>query len=319
MQTRLVRAFALLSVGACSATAPSVRTAGHPVGDLSTQITGLSGRPFAVRVSSQGVVFTTQQDANSVATYTLATEARGAPILVGADPGDVVFTRDGNTAFVSAFYGGTVHVIDVARNRQTAVIPVSSNAYRLALSLDEATLFVSSTDGNLYAIDVATGRVSRSVALGGAIQGLALSSSGRTVIASSTVGVVWKLDAATLQIIATRIVGGSLQDIAISQDETEIYVANEGGRIDILDGGTLVVNSSIVLRGLTPFGLSLTPDNTQLYVTSPQTGSVAIIDRGTKALLKTLPVSGIPRRVAFDATGAVAVVANEGNWVDRIR
>jgi YVTN family beta-propeller protein len=306
-------------IDCANATGPAVPVATHPAGTLSTKINGLTGRPFGIRVSSTGIVYTTQQDVNSVASFSLAQLTPGASIVVGTDPGDVVFGRSGATAFVSAYYGGSVHVIDVGSSRQTAAIPIGTNAYRLALSADEATLFVSSTDGRVYAVSTSGERVTRSVQLGGAIQGLALSSSGSILVASSTNGSVWKLDAATLAILASAAPGGRLQDIAVSKSESEIYVASEDGWIDVLDGGTLQRIARITLDGMAPFGLALTPDDAQLYVTSPQSGQLAIIDRAMRSPLQVIRVSGNPRRVAFNTSGSIAVVANESNWVDVVR
>ena len=306
-------------IGCSSATGPATPIATHPEGHLSTRVNGLSGRPFAVRVSSAGVVYATQQDANSVASFSLADATPGPSVSVGADPGDVVFSRNGATAFVSAFYGGSVHVIDVASSRQTGSIPVSNNAYRLALSTDESTLFVSSTDGRVYAVNTSGQRVTGSVQLSGAIQGLALSPSGASLLAASTNGSVWLLDATTLKILASGVPGGRLQDVAFSKNAGEIYVASEDGWVDLLDGSSLQRISRITLDGMAPFGLAVTPDDAQLYVTSPLSGQLAIIDRSTRVLKQTIRVSGSPRRVAFNASGSIAIVANEANWVDLVR
>jgi YVTN family beta-propeller protein len=322
VRTAFAYGLALLALSSCrGATQPVVVIPGatHPAGNLSTKIIGLTGRPFAVRVSSAGVVYATQQDANSVASFNIADATTGPSVAVGADPGDVVFTRNGAKAFVSAFYGGSIHVIDVASGRQTASIPVSSNTYRLVLSSDESTLFVSSTDGRVYTVSTSGERVTGSVQLGSAIQGLALSPSGASLVASSTNGSVWLLDATTLKILASSVPGGHLQDVAFSKDASEIYVAAEDGWVDVLDGSSLQRISRITLDGMAPFGLAVTPDDAQLYVTSPLSGQLAIIDRGTRALKQTIRVSGAPRRVAFNSTGSIAVIANEANWVDLVR
>jgi len=309
-----------LSLAACGgATGPRRSAPTHPAGVLSGRVSGFTGRPFAVRVSPDDVVLVTQQDANSVARFSLGATAPELAVPVGADPGDVVFTRDGATAFASAFIGGGVHILDVAAGDEVAAVRISSNAYRLAITSDDGRLFVSSTDGRLYLFDPVGRRVVASVRLQGALQGLALSSSDRWVVVSSTSGTVWKIDAATLEVLATRTIGGTLQDVAIARDGGEIYVASETGWIDVLDGATLEPKQRITLTELKPFGLALTPDDAQLYVTSPTTGTVGMVDRQTRSLLATFSVAGVPRRVAFDASGATAVIANEGNWVDIVR
>jgi YVTN family beta-propeller protein len=292
----------------------------HPAGIRAARVTGLTGRPFGVGISSAGVVYVTQQDANAVARFSLSDLVPRASIPVGSDPGDVVFTRAGATAFVSGFEDGSLHAIDVASGEPAELPPVSSNAYRLGLSSDEKRVFVTSTDGRLYALDMRGEPVAAPLQLRGALQGLALSPSGRTLFVSSNRGSVWKVDAATLRVMGPAATGGGrLQDVAVAPDESEIYAASENGWVDVLDAATMRRRQRIVLPGLAPFGLTMTPDGAQLYVTSPNTGDVVVIDRATREVIRTIRVSGTPRRVAFDRTGGTAAISNESNWVDIVR
>jgi YVTN family beta-propeller protein len=309
-------------VGCRGTPAPAFIQGAHPSNTTTTRIAGFQGRPFGSRVSSGGVVYVTQQDANSVARVRMTDFAASPEIAVGADPGDVVFTHDGRTAFVSNFNDGTVHVIDVAtgsRARQLFVAP--ANAYRLALSPDDSRLYVTSTDGHLYAVDFTGTETTTSVLLGGALQGIALSRDGLALTVSNTQGGIFRLNACTLAVTGSIAPqgGGATQDIALSPDESQLYVANENGYVDIRDATTLANVSRVTTTGIYPFGLAVTPDGAQLYIASPLTGQVMILDRDTRSVVKTMSVGGTPRRIAFDASGTTAVVSNEGNWVDVIR
>jgi len=291
----------------------------HPAGAQSGRMTGLIGRPFGVAVTPSGAVYVTQQDANSVARYSLSSlESAGATVPVGADPGDVIFNRAGTRAYASTFYGGKVHVIDVATGSQTALYPIGSNAYRLALSGDESRLFVSTVSGTVASVPTSGTGASLFVFLGGSVQGIAVSPSGSTLYATSTSGNVYRIDPATLAIQTTRKLGLTLQGIAVAPNGSELYVANEGGSLLVLDATTLATLAAVPLRG-DGFGVAVTPDGAQIYVTSASAGRLTIVDRATRAVTSTLSLGGVPRRVAFDATGATAVVANEFNWVDVIK
>ena len=317
----MLRADVLLAVCALVACAPATQSAGklaRPDGAPAGRVTELSGRPFAVRVSPNGTVLVTQQDDNMVARFPLGAQKPDAMILVGRDPGDVVFNRDGSRAYVSAFVGGGLHVIDVAAGRQIAAIRIANNAYRLAMLPDDSRLFVTSTNGKLYAVDPAEPRIVDSVYLGGALQGLALAPTGKTLLLTSTNGIVWKLDAATLRVITSVKIPGNLQDVAINRAETEVYVANEKLGVDILDAATLDRKERLAIAGFETFGLALTPDGADLYLTSP-TGIAKVMDVKSRTILFTLNLQGTPRRVAFDATGRTALIANEANWVDVIK
>lgn len=307
----------LMVLGCARAVVPASDVA-HPEGRPGGRVTGLTGRPFAVRVSSMGEVFATQREANSVAGFRVTGTTPDTTILVGRDPGDVVFNRDGSRAFVSAA-GGSLHVIDVAQRRHLTSIRIANNAYRLALTADDSRLFVTSTNGDVYAVDPGVPAKVDSVSLTGPIQGIAIAKSGKTMVVTSTQGGVWLIDPVTLRVLRTNVLTGALQDVAISADETEIYVANEKLGVQILDGATLARKQGIAIPGFETFGLALTPDDRELYLTSPTTGTVKIVERRTRTVLYTLNLGGTPRRIAFDPSGRTAFVANEANWVDVIK
>lgn len=65
--------------------------------------------------------------------------------------------------------------------------------------------------------------------------------------------------------------------------------------------------------------MALTTDSTQLYITLPSSGRVAVVDAASLSLVQTIATGGIPRRIAFSPNGLTAVVANEAGSVDFIR
>ncbi|HSQ28933.1 MAG TPA: YncE family protein [Gemmatimonadaceae bacterium] len=308
---------AVLAVGCGNSTMPLPSSRTHPQGVLGGRSGTIGGRPFGIAVSRAGVVYVTQQDSNRVTRLDLPSTTPGVAISVGSDPGDVQFNTAGTAAYVSDFNGGGLHAIDVASNSQRAAATIAANAYRLALSWDEQRLFVSSTDGNVYVVDPATLTVTTTIHLGGPVQGLALTAAGQTLYASSTDGTIFKIDAGTGVIQTSASHGGKPQDIALSRDDSRLYVANQAGWVDVLDASSLNRLQRLPVAGA--FGLALTPDDAQLFVTSPESGALSILDALTGSMVASLHVGGVPRRVAFDATGKTAVVTNEGNWVDVVR
>jgi YVTN family beta-propeller protein len=289
----------------------------HPLAAaLSSRLSGISGRPFAVRLSPSGVIAVTQQDANSIV-FTDTTNDAPRSVKVGADPGDVVFNNSGTRAYVSAFNAGTITIIDVASASPIATVPIAANAYRLALMTDESKLFVTSTDGHVYIVNLSLLTVS-SLALSGALNGCALDVFGRYLYVTSTGGNVWKIDVLTSGLVATTNRGGIGQEVALAPNGSEIYVANEAGWVDVLDAATLAPRARIARDGA-PFGLAVTSDGLYLYVTSPLDGMIDIVNVVTRAVVKRLHVGGTPRRATFDALGLAAFVANESNYVDVIR
>jgi YVTN family beta-propeller protein len=291
----------------------------HPTGTSAAQITGLGGRPFGITVTSSGDILVTEQDLNR-AVHVPGSGSQATNIAVGADPGDVVSNRAATVAFVSGFNDGTISFVNLATKSVTTTLHVANNAYRLALSADESRLFVSSTDGRIYVVNTGTRTVTTSVLIGGSLQGMALNHSGHALYVSSTSGTVASLDPSSLSVTKSVSVSScGAQDVALSTDDAELYVACENGFVIVLDATSLATKGTLDLPGTAPFGLAVTPDNAQLYVASATTGRLTIVDRAGRSVVKTLVVTAVPRRVAFNAHGDKAYIANEGNWVDVIQ
>jgi hyaluronoglucosaminidase len=313
----MIVGMASLTLASCrNGTGPKseLGNATHPTGNTDTRILGFSGRPFGLNVTSAGDVLTTEQDMNqAVRVDSLGGNAVG--IAVGHDPGDVITTRDGATAFVSGFFDGTVSVVTLSNNRVTTIIPVSTNAYRLVLSSSGADLYVTSTDGNLYDVSTSSRTVSRSVPLGGS-QGIAINHAGSSLYVSSTSGTVWRLNLPALTIGTSVTQSCSGQEVALSTDDAELYFACEDGKVLVLDPTSLALKATIPVSSLAPFGMAVSPDNQQIYVAGG--GGLAVIDRASRTVIKQLALGGTPRRVGFNKTGNKAYISNEGNWVDVI-
>jgi YVTN family beta-propeller protein len=162
-------------------------------------------------------------------------------------------------------------------------------------------LFVTSTDGHVYFVNLSTLTVS-SLALFGALNGCALDELGRYLYVTATAGSVWKIDVPTMTVVATTNRGATAQEVAVAPNGSEVYVANESGWVDVLDAATLTPVARIAIVGA-PFGLAVTLDGSYLYVTSSAAGTVDIVSVAERAVVKTLHVSGIPRRVVFDRSG----------------
>ena len=102
---------------------------------------------------------------------------------------------------------------------------------------------------------------------------------------------------------------------ALSGDGTELYIANEAGWLEVRSIATLARLDSIPLAG-PAFGLARSPDDAVLYAGLYTIGRVAVINRATRQVIKTLATGGNPRRIAFTADGRHAVIANLAGWVD---
>lgn len=281
----------------------------HPAGIVVATRT-LSGEPYGVAVSSTGVVYTALIGTSELIKGDLASMSFGSLVTVGSTPPHVAINPAGTTAYATLQYGQGLAIVDVATNTLRATIPFASDGFNLIVSPDGARVYATAADGTLYVIDAATRSVVATLNVGAAANGLAFSPDAKTLYVSSrNAGTVTAVSTATNAATKTYTLGGMPQRLAVSPDGSELYVANEVSGLNVVTVATGAVGT--VSFGTAAYGLGMTPDGAQLYVLLPDAGAVVVLNRSTRAQVKTISVGGRPRNVAFDLPGRTALVTNE--------
>jgi YVTN family beta-propeller protein len=270
-------------------------------------------------ISVEGVVLVALLDTNALARGVLPSTALEPGSPVGLLASHVTFNPAGTVAYVANQGSENVSVIDVASNAQTATIAVGSGAWNVLVSGDGRRLYATTDEGDVVVVNTADNSVlSRSTMMrGDAVRGLALSpDQSRLYLAGRQSGNVYEMDAASGAQLRVFPIGGIPQRVVVSPDASKLFVANEEWGVDIVDLATGAITSQRIGRA---YGLALSPDHAEMYATIPDLGLVHVLDPATAAIRKTISVGGRPRVVAFSATGAFALVANEWGWVTYIR
>jgi YVTN family beta-propeller protein len=293
--------------------AHSTRT--HPTGVIAATLQS-GGRPFGIAVSRTGLVYCTLLDAASLVRTTLEADSLTA-IPVGQVPTDVAFSPDGAWAYVTNQWAHTVGIVDARTNRQVHAVPVSGDPFRVTVGSEGQQIYVTTNTGDLVLIDPAMRRVARTVHLGGNLNGLAINAAGTRVYVGDVGGRVYELDAAG-DVLREFLVPGRPQGLGLSADGSELYAAGEDGDFIVLD---LEAGAEIarVALGAGGFGLAVTPDQAEVWVTAPAAGRVFVLDRASRTVRFTVDVGGVPRRLAFNRPGALVVVADEAGTIRFVR
>ena len=237
---------------------------------------------------------------------------------VGGMPLAVAFSSNGAVAYVPALSPGTLSIVDVGLNQTVGSIGGLLGDLSAALvSANDDQVYVTSDNDLMYVIDVPTQTISRTIDLHAVSNMLVQHPTLSHILASSFNGAkVLEVDEATQSVVRTLPVGGQPQGLAISPDGSELYVADELGRLVIWDLNTNTLKQEIVVPP-GAFGLSLTPDGVQIYLTivgNPQ-GTVLVYDRVSRSLVNTIITGPFPRRIAFDIAGTTAVITSAGTQV----
>jgi YVTN family beta-propeller protein len=263
------------------------------------------------------VVVVGQADSAQVRLGTLPNTDLSHAVTVGSEPTGLAVNPAGTRAYVTDQFSGSVAVVDLGSGTGVDVIPVPGSPLVVTVAPDGNSIFVSSNVDTVYRIGT-NHTVLGAIGGAGAANALVFSPDQQHLYASIPfAGVVQDIAVASSALSRTFTIPGTPQGLAASPDGKTLYVANESSNylyaVSVASGN--VTDSIGVASG--GFGLALTPDGAQLYLTRSGAGRVTIVDLTTRDT-SSLNVGGAPRRLAFDPTGAYAVVANESGWVTYI-
>jgi DNA-binding beta-propeller fold protein YncE len=112
--------------------------------------------------------------------------------------------------------------------------------------------------------------------------------------------------------------------MALNRKGTRLYVATEDatneedGWLDEFDLASGNLTNRITLQA-GAFGVGVTPDDAQAYLTLPSAGLIQIFGLQSRKLAKSINVGGNPRRIAFSQKGNIAAVTNTAGFITFIR
>ena len=293
--------------------------AGRPRGVLASRLV-IADYPFDVAIAPDGAAWLTRVHAAVLQRLQLQPLASTGAIRVGVAPTRVILAPSGARAWVTNQFTKDVAVVDLVSRCRAGSIAMEGDPLAAALSPDLRTLYVTTNFDRLCACALTDngGRILRSAPLPQACTELAVHPTGnRVYVPTWKAGTILELDARSLSVIHRYDVGGQPLGVALSSNGLRLYCGNERGWIDLVHLPT----GKIVRRSfLTPVDeVALTPDQTVVYASLRAAGQIAMVDADTLVSVGTLETGGLPRHVAFDRLGRVAIVANESGWVDLVR
>ena len=150
----------------------------------------------------------------------------------------LVLSHDGKRGYTSNVGPGTVSVLDMVGRKTVAVIPVSGQVQRIAISTDDKSVFTADqTKPQLAVIDTATQKVKTWVALPGTGYGTAATPDGRwLLVAVPSTNQVAVVDLGSMQVVRRVDVPSTPQEILIRPDGKIAYVScNTSGKVAAID------------------------------------------------------------------------------------
>ena len=299
---------------------PDTLSAAMLVGAFDTSIVARfsrDARPYSVAISTLDVVYVSEVASNRLVRVDPSTLNVVDSVAVGMVPTEIAFNATGSRAYVTNQFSHTVSVIDGAVNKVISGFSVPGNPFAVIVAPGDSIVYVTTTADSLFGVRAVTGEIKARVQMPIISNGFAIHDS-LMYVSTRDVGSVTVVNLHTNLPRDTIPVGGAPQGIVVSPDGRELYVANENATLQFwnIPGDSLDATVSLAGGG---FGLARHPVSGRLYVGTLGGGEVQVIDPSTRTIVKSFPMGGVVRRIAFTSSGSLAVVANEAGWIDFIR
>lgn len=150
----------------------------------------------------------------------------------------LVLSHDGRRGYTANVGPGSVSVLDMTGRKTLAIIPVSTDVQRIAISNDDKLVFTADqTKPRLAVIDTGTNRLKTWVPLPGMGYGTAPTKDGRWLVAAvPTANEVVAVDLKTMQVAHRIQVPGKPQEVLMHPDGKVAYVSCMGsGKVAVID------------------------------------------------------------------------------------
>lgn len=265
--------------------------------------------------------YVTNFDGDGISVVDLDRRAVVAAVPTGRKPHGVAVAPDGSSIFVSNEGDGTLTIIDGEHHRVRATVPVGGTPHQIEVTRDGRHVLVPLYDKGAVAVfDVASARVVRTFPVGRGPHII------RNIPGSDQYLVTSEGDA---KLVVVRPDGQIVREIAMFAQPRVPAMTPAGDRIYQTIrwlNGVLVVDpvratvvdrialgeSKFASEGKDAHGLAVTPDGSELWITTQVTDSLTVVTTRDHTIRERLPVGRDPNWIEITENGAIAVVSNTG-------
>jgi YVTN family beta-propeller protein len=186
-------------------------------------------------------------------------------------PEAIVFSPDGELAYVTEAAEGQVAVVSVSEGKVLRRIETGGNRpVGLALTPDGRVLLVANCySGTVAIIDAAAGTIRSTVSLPGMPWGVVAAPDGaRAYVTLSQLDEVAALDLERAEVIGRLPVGQRPRALALTPDGATLAVAAlQGGTLSVIDTAGWKESARVRLKGINVRGVAVTPDGAEAFTT----------------------------------------------------
>ena len=186
-------------------------------------------RPHCAQMGPRdGLLYVSAELANSILAIDPRTQKVVAEYPTGQPESHMfAITHNGKRAYTSNVHPGSVTAVDLAARKVLAVIPVSADAQRISLSMDDSYAFTADqTQPRLAVIDTASNKLKSWIELPALAFGTAAALDGKWLLVTlPDAGQVAVIDLDSMKVVRSVGVPKSPQEILVRPDNRVAYVS----------------------------------------------------------------------------------------------
>jgi YVTN family beta-propeller protein len=197
-----------------------------------------------------------------------------------------------DTSFYVAVPPSSVDVIPAGTLNVTAVIPVGSMPFGVAVDNATQQVFVTNAGSdNVTVISGATQKVVDNVTVQSRPEGVACDASdGKVYVADNGSNNVSVISSSSLRVVANISVGSSPLGIAWDSASGKAFVADRGSdQVSVILGSTGKVVATLSV-GIRPFGVAVDNKSDNVYITNQDSNNISVISAATDSVVADIPV-----------------------------
>ena len=211
---------------------------------------------------------------------------------------------------------GTVSVINTANNSVVATIPLGQSPTGVAISPDGGKVYISDQALNkISVLNAATNTVISTITefQGAEPSGVAVSPDGTKLYVANynsyTFSGMYIYNTATNALIASIPISGFPYGVVISHDGSRVYV-EASDAVTVINTATNTIMATIPVGAADNSYISISPDDSRLYVSNNYTNTVSVIDATVNTVISVIQVGKSPSATFVSPDGSKLYVEN---------
>jgi len=208
-----------------------------------------------------------------------------------------------------------IGVVSVASRRLVGKLHAGSDPEEFALSRDGSRIYISNEDIKASSVlNIASGKIEHIIPVGGEPEGVGVTPDGsRFYVTCETSGDVYVIDTRSYHVVVHFMVPPRPRSVDFLPDGSLAFIPSESKeKLNVVrnSASPRVLKTVDLPLGVRPMKVKVASDGNRLYLSGGRSGSVAVLDAHSYAVLATIKVGTRPWGLALSPDGKYLFSAN---------